>query len=96
MQQVQEASKWDGIAFTQRAHAVPLLLVRGSNGSLDATKPGFGVTLNPKVRSTFTRPHPHVSPSFVTIEAAKNDRTPTQDEWLQRASTRIPIGTDDA
>ena len=64
--------------------------------SLDATKPGFGVTLNPKVRSTFTRPHPHVSPSFVTIEAAKNDRTPAQDEWLQRAATRIPIGTDDA
>ena len=30
---MQEPSKWDGIAFTQRAHAVPLLLVRGSNGS---------------------------------------------------------------
>ena len=33
-QQVQQASKWDGIAFTQRAHAAPLLLVRGSNGSM--------------------------------------------------------------
>ena len=64
--------------------------------SLDGTKSGFGVTLNPKVRSTFSRPHPHVSPSFTDIETAKNDRTPSQDEWLQRAATRIPIGTDDA
>ena len=64
--------------------------------SLDATKSGFGVTLNPAVRSKFTRPHPHVSPSFQAIEDAKDARTPSQSEWLQRAATRIPIGQDEA
>ena len=60
--------------------------------SLDAKKPGFGVTLNPAVRSTFVRPHPHVSQGFAETEAAKDARTPLQSEWLQRASSRIPIG----
>jgi hypothetical protein len=57
---------------------------------------GFGVTLNPAVRSSFVRPHARVSPSFEAIEAAKEARTLSQSEWLQRASTRIPIGRDDA
>jgi L-rhamnonate dehydratase len=64
--------------------------------SLDAKKPGFGVTLNPAVRSTFVRPHPHVSQSFADTEAAKDARTPVQSEWLQRAASRIPIGQADA
>jgi L-rhamnonate dehydratase len=64
--------------------------------SLDAKKPGFGVTLNPAVRSTFMRPHPHVSQNFADTEAAKDARTPVQSEWLQRAASRIPIGQADA
>jgi hypothetical protein len=64
--------------------------------SLDGTKPGFGVSLNPAVRSTFVRPHPHASPSFEAIEALKDARTLSQSEWLQRASSRIPIGRDES
>jgi L-rhamnonate dehydratase len=61
--------------------------------SLDASKPGFGVTLNPEVRATFERPHPHKPLSFEETEKQKDARTPLQDEWLQRAKTKIPIGS---
>lgn len=60
--------------------------------TLDGSKPGFGVTLNPKVRATFQRPHPHKARTFEETEALKDQRTPLQEEWLKRAETKIPIG----
>jgi L-rhamnonate dehydratase len=60
--------------------------------TLDETKPGFGVTLNPKVKATFERPYARKPKTFEEIEAAKDARTPDQAEWLQRAATKIPIG----
>lgn len=60
--------------------------------TLDGSKPGFGVTLNPKVRATFQRPHTHKARTFEETEALKDQRTPLQEEWLKRAETKIPIG----
>ena len=60
--------------------------------TLDGSKPGFGVTLNPKVRATFQRPHPHKAKTFEETETLKDQRTPLQEEWLKRAETKIPIG----
>lgn len=60
--------------------------------SLDETKPGFGVTLNPKVKDTFVRPYTRAAKTFAEIEKAKDERTPDQKEWLSRAETKIPIG----
>ncbi len=56
-------------------------------------KPGFGVTVNPKIRATFVRPYTHVTKTFEEMEAAKDARTPDQSEWLNRAATKIPIGS---
>ena len=60
--------------------------------TLDASKPGFGVTLNPAVRANFERPCARAPRPFAEIEAAKDARTPDQAEWLRRAETTIPIG----
>ena len=54
-------------------------------------KPGFGVTLNKKIK--LTRPYPRVPKTFEEIEAAKDARTPDQAEWLERARTKIPVGS---
>jgi len=53
-------------------------------------KPGFGVTLNPKV--ALTRPYPRATKSFADIAAAKAARTMEQSEWLRRAEVAIPLG----
>lgn len=52
--------------------------------------PGFGVTLNKKVK--LVRPFPRTPKTFAETEAAKDARTPDQAEWLRKAAESIPIG----
>ena len=51
-------------------------------------KPGFGLELN-REANKLVRPYPRVRRTFAEIEAAKNARTPEQEEWLARAE-KIP------
>jgi hypothetical protein len=53
-------------------------------------KPGFGVTLNPKIK--LTRPNPRKPRTFEEIEAAKDAQTPDQNAWIKKAATAIPLG----
>ena len=44
-------------------------------------------------RAPRSSPAPHLAAkTFEAIEAEKDARTPSQDEWLRRAETTIPIG----
>ena len=64
--------------------------VNGRIRARELDKPGFGVTLNPKV--ALTRPYPRATKSFADIAAAKAARTMEQSEWLRRAEVAIPLG----
>ena len=63
-------------------------LPKGGYIDLDPKKPGFGVTLNPKVKETFRRPYARDASELRTLTslAADKEKRPQDEEWLGRAA----------